>query len=307
MSKSHSKTVDDVDVGKTLGMHGYFFEVKCREIIEKSHPKFQVLVHNYPFKLPNDSESETDIIAFGHNNLSPVISDLFLICECKREEPTMKKWVFTHSGDKYPGTLIKAEKMERKPKQEAITKLVQEKKIFNEMKCANVGYCIYLKKGREHANSGPIYQACSQLIQGFDFFLHCIDGRFNHNGAMPVNFTEINDLLIKGITEDFYVLPVLITTARLYYFETDPKDINSSTGKLNDKGLNEKEVHWLHYRWYSALFTKPQVRSRASNPFKGGKENSYSFDILVVNSKHFKELLNSDLLIKKLPPELSRI
>jgi hypothetical protein len=87
-------------------------------------------------------------------------------------------------------------------------------------------------------------------------------------------------------------LPIILTTARLFSCQFDPKDVNPITGEIlfGKAKLEEQKVVLFEYPLPGHLQLLPDVKGAP----KSTNEYSYSrIDILVVQSDYFSELLGS--------------
>jgi len=140
-------------------------------------------------------------------------------------------------------------------------------------KSANVAYCMAVKSNKgPAAEKDTIYQTCKRLIIGMDSFHEHFKQHF----------------LPKTQAWKIRIMPIIITSAPLFFFENDPAKSKISDGRYEER-VHGEPLPWLHYRWSSALAPDWDERSPVAD---AGPLKSSSFDILIVNSNHLGELLS---------------
>ena len=275
---NNDKKTGDVDFAEVLGMHGYLFEQICKSVLDKS--EITISTDNFPIITSENNPSEIDFIAEGRHPMKREVV-LYLVCECKREEPTLKKWLFLKSGrfTKDEDGLMLG--IERDPTHNITLKHSAWPSLDN-IKCSNVAFRIYNKKGKGTiAEKETIYNSCKQLILNLDAFIG-----------------EIKNLrlMLEGITNVF-VLPVLITSAPLHFASYDVNDVSIENGRIESEKLKSEEVDYIRYIWYSSLelYNKKIGGNFGILPhweLDIEKATNRAFEILVINSLSLESVLD---------------
>ncbi len=244
-----------------LNIHGTFFERWCQHIVANSQG-WNVKSANYPVEFPPSNgpfpgqASALDIWAefqAGNNILT-------LPIECKKHNPELSNWIFFHdrrTGLSSNGGVPSVTEIENIPRhapgfgwEPQMTKKVWRGIAYactDEAREVRSSYMEYVKRGKNldqltKTASNSIGDACYQvalatqaLINEQNLFSTAL-GNFQN---LPTPMPYVRQIF----------LPVIVTTAKLFYCSFDASDVDVATGEIPYDKVIIKELPCLLYEY----------------------------------------------------------
>ncbi len=162
---------------------------------------------------------------------------LFFI-ECKRADPKVKDWIFTKDpgGLKLPTFFTKTLIPANSP--HGLYYEIARNVCFpnlNYKRTADLDFCLQgteFKSGLTDINRDKDEIIYKPLLQAN----HALNAIFRKSAIYPPQIEGLNFPLKK--TEKILFLPVVVTTANLYVANYNPKEVDSKTGKIEEKNIS---------------------------------------------------------------------
>jgi hypothetical protein len=281
-----------------LNIHGTFFERQCVEFVNETSG-WQVVSTNRPVAYPPDNsprESTLDIYA----KFAGSRGELHALIECKKNNPEFTEWVFFEKpGARLHRCLFAAIKnpgldpgisLSRVSIEKYFGCAIWEIPVADEAR-ETKGKFVSAKNDRDktRTSNAAITDAAAQVALATQAIRYeQIRGQERLGASEALRF---------GSPGHHVFIPIIVTTAHLKVCKFDPKDVDLETGEIPFAKATLTDVPFLNYVF--ALTERFQdFESRKSKHVKsdGELEELFRMHVLVVNSMHFKELL--DLLGK---------
>jgi hypothetical protein len=228
-----------------LNIHGTFFERWCREIIRRS-ATWQVRYSNYPVGWERSHEGALDIRADRLID-SHLIS---LLIECKKHNPEFIDWVFF---PQLPATAEQAVLRLSQLRWESVDQvrwnvvvkhatLPWRSLVADEARETRGDYLGYKKQSDKTKTANrAIEEAAHQVAVATQWIRFEEQRHGNALGAMVPPPTPAYMY--------HHIIPVVVTTAKLYLCEFDPADIDPATGELPPEKAQLTSVPNLRYEY----------------------------------------------------------
>lgn len=208
-------------------------------------------------------------------------SDRYLVCECKRSNPSLSNWCFAKSGYNLPISLFGRPYMESLNDigeghiRSQVNELLPSERIYQiavEVRSSRKGDTCSPGRGQiEEAST----QVCRQL-----------------NGLMEFFYTRRNKMMVK---KRVLFLPVLFTTAKLWATEVDLGMANAESGELDLETIPVKNVSWLWYQYHQSPGLKHSVpATNTSSELMDVLFHEFVRPIAIVTPAGLEEFLRSD-------------
>jgi hypothetical protein len=300
---------------QAVNIHGLFFERACRKIIEDTHG-WQIAATNLPVESPiltehsRGKESNLDIMAHVRKSdgRDGYTNELTLLVECKKNNPGFIRWLFfprhTPKGSRHTAISDTAslrqvwlEYNEQLPGKFGVFPRVRRKRLSSSLCVADEAreirssYKAYKKDGdKTKTANAAISEAAYQVALATQAIF------FSAAAYLTKNLERVSrsDGLIKGLDWARQILiPVIVTSARLYTCDFDPKDVDVASGEIafSKATINEKKYLLYEYPLPRHLQAYPQFPEVVSR--EGELDLFERMQIFVVHSSHFTELLTN--------------
>jgi hypothetical protein len=271
------KNNQEQDLGQILfdglNEHGFIFQEKCAEELRKNRSAtgWRVIATEYPVETVMKN-TRIDIVLINTRTSSNY--RMFAVVECKRVNPDRGYWLFgnpsSHSNSQ---ALIMGIQAGHSTEEKYSIKYSQENRDLDIHSDLVDNWWLQIAKGSKQKSD-----CTPQPIE--DAFLQACAG------VSGIATEEYDNL--KKDRKDCSVLfiPVIITTAPLYYAEYDLKDVDLASGYIDrDKVFfgprNEKPAE---LKWLQVNYPVSSNGDFKTSLFSGLREN-YQRSIFVVNSK----------------------
>ena len=279
---NRQSNIDDIDIAELLGMHGFILEDACRNLISNTKG-YEVREFRYPVKNYGGGETEIDLIV--------ICNKIFIIIECKREDPENKKWLFSRTKpfNMEPKHIVLERKNDKTYPDPNIEHVVDKPDIelCPWLEFFDFGICMRNKSKGENKKNGAdnskfildasiIHDACKQLMLG-------LGGLVNEQKNQLDKYSTVKTLRY---------LPVIITTAKLNSFEYENNCINIETGRIEGE-IKTDELKYLIYKWSSAsdIYGEVIPKNIHSLDPEDIKRRFKSWDIIIVQASSLSEFL----------------
>ena len=287
----HSKNNSDQNLEQILfdglNEHGFIFQEKCTKVLRDNvrNTKWRVERREYPVEI-NDKSTRIDIVLSDTTDFSQANHQVLAIVECKRVSLSRGYWLFGKPISPFNRqSLILWLQAEYSPKGNhsiSWTKLQRDFDIHSHL--VDNWWLQITKKGGKQK-----YEASPQPIE--DSFFQAFVGVSGIAQEIWEN--------IKKNPKDCSVLfiPVIITTAPLYYAGYDLNDVDLASGYINKNRvffgeLNKKpeELNWIqvNYPVSSSVLPKDFILDSRTSSLSELRED-YQSSIFIVNSNHIVE------------------
>jgi hypothetical protein len=267
-----------------LNEHGFIFQEKCAEELRKNVPatKWRLLGKEYPVD-SNGRSTRIDIILSDTTDYYPIKHQLLAIVECKRVSLERGYWLFGKPISPISGqSLILWLQAGSSDENHYISWTKQKCDFHISSPLVDNWWLQINKKGSQQK-----YESSPQPIE--NSFLQTFAGVSGMAQEMYENVTK------KDPKEcSILFVPVIITTAPLYYAGYDLNDVDLASGYI-DKGRvffgepNKKpeELEWIQVNYPVSRSTFPEDFGIGSTTsLLSGLRKDYQSSIFVVNSNH---------------------
>lgn len=284
------------DFTDTLNKEGFFFQKYCVEMIKQSG--WIVEAEEYPISENESFDIKASLILYETALHSAVI-------ECKRSDPTRKRWVFFRrepTGSATHEFLIQTHNLSSSiggfRKKGIVVRGVFEG--LNESKlgspsCHTVGLEIfkeYEKDKRDwQANTQVVFNACLTVAKG-------INHLFDSEAERIYNTLQIGVKRLQREKEKYgwpyfvggTLIPIVITSAPVFSVAFDPNAMDLTSFKVLHEKADYEEKDWLVYE-----FPLPrELQYKSKDMFKIVGDNRYAkMHIFIVNGRHIKKFFKS--------------
>lgn len=268
-----------------LNIHGYGFQYSVLNYIKTLFEKNSLWifeVSEFPVFIKNNSIH----IDFIFRKIS---SNFFLVCECKRANPSISNWCFVKtpfvSRKFFDGEYIVREVISHHndidyPPETHITSFGLSHNVYR------LGFEIKSQiKGDSGQGKGQINDAVSQVLRG-------------QNGLINLFASEIengNEFSL-GLSSSYHYaafFPVIFTTAKLYVSNHDLKNTDLTTGTIVNLSEELEEKNWLFYQYNQSpnishsLYINKRLKSLSEALLYGSTRT-----VAIVNVNGIQEFFN---------------
>ncbi|NMC36156.1 hypothetical protein GYA49_03870 [Candidatus Beckwithbacteria bacterium] len=276
----------------SLNIQGTFFERWCQEEIKKSN--WNIVSINYPVEFPPHNgpfigeQSSLDIYAqFAKKTIL-----LTVLIECKKNNPEFIDWVFfSHPSKKhlkhFTGSLIEHQLITGKENKWQTISMLSPMVALDWIPTSDAwetrgNYLKYKKDGdKTRTSNAAIMNAAHQIALAT---------------KSVVNEEIVNSKTLSGKSEMPYIhqifIPTIVTTAKLWICNFDPKDVNPKTGEIPFTKASLDEQPYLLYEYPLPVHFHSTPLDKVNVLKTGNKDFGTKMDILVVNSFHLSEFLS---------------
>jgi hypothetical protein len=277
---------------RALNIHGVFFERWCAQALRGSG-RWQVRSQNYPVKYPGSvnlpgKETAIDIWAEcrqGRTKLS-------LIIECKKNNPEFVNWVFF--GDERDGFDVYELENESPPNVTGwscrMTRSAISSEVFvaDEARETRGNYSQHMKGDKTKTSNAAISDAAYQVAIGTQALVSEEENRSSRLGEslMPA----------KREWSSQVVVPLIVTSARLYSASFDPRRVDGETGEIAPSDVELQERPYLIYRYALPRHLHSLDVRIESIHDRGEIERESRLDVVVVSSRHLGTFLESQFI-----------
>ncbi len=227
--------------------------------------------------------------------LSNPMGTVYLVCECKRVNQSLADWCFVGSSFQVesgamsgPGPRAYIETLEKR-NYSIVGPAGNPDFYLTKITAMNTETSVYQRgieiKGDTHGERGgdgrgQIEAAATQLCRGLNGF---------------VDFMIKHPALRRDKDRVFGVLPVIITTARLWGCKADLSEASLKTGNL-DSPINVTSEPWLWYQFPQSEALKHSAKLASESANIGELlYREFIRPIAVVNSSHIQEFLTAKM------------
>lgn len=280
-----------------LNIHGMFFERWCEATIE-GVPGWTVRSTNYPVEYPHlrgalkGNESALDIRA--QTWIGSLL--LTLIIECKKNNPEFVNWIFFVRDRPPLGGL--AQIRIRNPSPYKMTEATEtfvaprwdiETKVMRFLPDPNIAVC---DEGREARGTYVAYKSGSKTKTSNRAIAEAAYQVTLASRAIAAEEWKFSNALARDDTEEDssfrrqVILPVIVTTARLFACRFDAQSVHPQNGEIpyDDASLDEVDALIYDYAVPIHLQTEPE-RLAQTLQNRGGINLFTRIPILVVKSE----------------------
>jgi hypothetical protein len=274
---------------RALNIHGTFFERWCREIIQRS-AAWRVRYSNYPVGWMRSHEGALDIradqLTEGH-----LIS---LLIECKKHNPEFVDWVFF---PQLPATAEQAVLRLSQLRWQSVDQvtwnvvvkhatLPWRSLVTDEARETRGDYLGYKKQSDKTKTANRAIEEAAHQVAVATQWIRFEEQRFGNAlgatvPAQPPPHTH------------HHIIPVIVTTAKLYLCEFDPADIDPATGGLPLDKAHLTSVPNLRYEYPIPLSIQagPPAEELSQILLDRQMHRFQRLQIEVINSRAFEGFL----------------
>jgi hypothetical protein len=283
-------------VVRSINIHGIFFERWCQSVVEEADG-WSLDAVNYPVEFPppngrwRGKESALDIRAsrdLGDQRLS-------LLVECKKNNPEFVDWIFFQKPGKRSskkfivsvvGNTLRDPPARGWTTTSGLQPLTSTFPIADEARETRADYV-------EHRNSGTktktanaaIHDAAHQVSLATQAVIH-------EDTVLSQRLSDVSTSAQPPWHEKLY-FPMIVTTAKLFTCEFDPKEVDPGTGEVAADAVTILPTE-------AVVFEYPLPRHLQSDPrdigasYREGRVDEFTRQhIIVVQSRHFPTFLRA--------------
>ena len=280
-SSAQNQKVTD-EFRRVLNKHGFpFQEAVLRSVGSiQTSSGWEAWMPEFPVSV-QDQSTRIDII------LTDPRRSRFIVCECKRANPSIANWCFAQSQFRVANSWLANRAY-------AETLLDRGDGVVGmhvkELQSANI-YHIGIESNT-HIKGDPngpkkgqeIEEACGQVCRGL-------------NGL--IEFVYQRNMLKTLGQREILFLPMIVTTANLYATRNDLSLASIESGELGTTPLHVEKVNWLWYRYHQSPALKHQVPSNnPSMAFNDILFYEFARTIAIVTPNGIGEFLNNTMWLK---------
>lgn len=227
---------------RVLNRHGFPFQEAVLRAVGsiETGSGWEAWMPEFPVSV-QDQSTRIDVI------LASPAKDRFIVCECKRANPSIANWCFAQSQLRFPGSSLanRAYAETLLDRGDGVVGMhvreLQSASIYH----IGVEASTHKKGDEDGAKKGQeIEDACGQVCRGLNGLIEC--------------FYQRNMLKTFGRREALF-LPMIVTTANLYATTNDLSLASIESGELGETPLRVEKVNWLWYRYHQSPALKHQV------------------------------------------------
>ncbi|MDT5059978.1 MAG: hypothetical protein QOH63_437 [Acidobacteriota bacterium] len=283
-----------------LNIQGTFFERRCQEIIQEA-AGWRLFATNYPVSyqragstLP-PKESNLDIRAYLGPTSSYLSSSksLNLLVECKKNNPEFIEWIFfparPHSAF-FPCIEIKSTQTDSNDAEISSYPFQVSHNLPFADDCWETrgNYSEYKKRKGNQGITRTVNNAVSDAAYQVALATQAVITE----EADPNNCVRFNPAS-NTLVDMKLVLPVIVSTAKLFMCEFDPKDISVSTGEIPFDRVKLTQAPYLIYRYPLPRHLQSDFRfSIKESMIYGSPEVFLYMNIFVVHSENLEGFLS---------------
>jgi len=262
----------------SLNEQGYLLQEACKYELEMNDTGWSVRATEYPVSIMGQ-DTKIDLVLWDNRT-----HDTFAIVECKRSDPSYRCWLFGAPNMKQrysPDCQFMHVQGTQISSGASISIISQVKSLTIDVPTYVAQSWLEVKAISVGRGSNPqnIENAFGQVLRGLSGFAHeQLTIRFKSNTPFKSIF-----------------IPVVVTTASLYVAHYDLKDINLSTGKIENNKVDfgqwkPEEQPWIlvYYGATDSIAASPIPDSFHDNDPKQLLKYKMR-SIFVVNSTHLAE------------------
>ena len=266
-----------------LNLSGYPFQYAVLRELETMYKQrrssFVPVVAEYPVALGSNT-TRVDFI-LRHERRS-----FFLVCECKRVNPAYASWCFiqapfVRAGRTHEPAFVEVVKRQRREVAGAVSssETVAGLQLANwPIDAATIGMEVRTDRpGDERGHrAGAIEEAATQVLRGLNGFVEDVSNR------EPFISSEGVALL----------LPVIFTTATLYYSSADPSQATLSSGEIDLRRDKFEARPWVAVQYPQSPTLKPRLPNFAPSSDPGEVlDKEFIRTIAIVNALTLPQFL----------------
>lgn len=264
-----------------LNEHGFLFQEKCAEVMQHNvnTTKWRVHTTEYPVSI-KERDSRVDIILRDESSTS---YEIYAIVECKRVNPARGYWLFGNPLGTFSQPLLINLNAKYSKSGNYSIHYAQLKLPFDDIATylINNWWLDISKKGRKEKHSAspnPIEDAFKQVCIGVSGIVQELEHQCKKDPQ------KLSTLFI----------PIVITSAPLYVAVYDLKDVDLTSGSINQdkiyfgpRGQKAEKMEWLLVDYGASRSISPE---RLDENVEGispvALEEYHKRSIFVVNSEH---------------------
>lgn len=278
----------------SLNIHGIFFERWCAAEIGNGH-LFTVESTNYPVEFPmpfqgiRGKESNLDIRAYAYDGTV----QLTLVIECKKNNPEFVNWIFFPHRKRYQGDLFEISRM------------------FNRKDSGNDGWVIDTDIAKLYFENISKTDEARETRGSYKDYKNNATKTKTSNSSISDAAYQVaiaaQSILVEEVLRHKHgnqnwqyhlILPVIVTSARLFTCNFQPKDVDKNTGEILAKKTSLEEQPYLIFEYALPRHLQALKDEHRELPLR--KLESYMrMQIMVVHSAKLQEFLK--MIREKLP------
>jgi hypothetical protein len=277
----------------SINIHGVFFERWCEDLIRSTGLK--VVSTNYPVEFPPSNavsrgkESALDIRAeLRKDNLV-----FTFIIECKKNNPDFVNWIFFPKGETETQRVFVSHLIKNQIKEDPsqgwnveteIFKFPISVNVFNEARETRANYQTFKDGQKTKTSNAAITEASYQVALATKAIW--AEERIHSQRKGAYNPIPQLDYQTQ------FIVPCIVTTAKLYSCNFEPKDVNPICGEIPlDKTVLE-EVPMVVYEYPLPKHLQSAPVNLVEALSTKNLELVTRMDIVIINSVHLKQLLD---------------
>jgi hypothetical protein len=213
-----------------LEEHGFLFQKRCVEEIRRLGGRYRLESEEYPVTLGQ----EDTVIDFVLRMLDT--GRTYVVFECKRANPDYLSWVFPvcDLGVEPERRFLLTSVMREIHDPQKVLIATHEAHVLglNPLQTGDMGleFSCNGQRGGRSSRTDAIYAACRQVMTGV--------------GGLAL---ERKRRMGANISETFFCIPVVITSADLYVTKYRPLDVSLKTGNVLPEKGHTQAVDWIIY------------------------------------------------------------
>ena len=276
-----------------LNIHGLFLERWCKQVVEDA-PAWRCAATYEPVEFPPGGGKESNLDLRVVHDFNEAIDGYSRL----KNNPEFIKWIFfpktkTNGGGRGPKTDITAVRqiqIENTPSRlrpffrMALKQILSGLIIADEAREVRGDYVSYKDKGGSSNKTKTANNAITEASRQIALATQAI----YRKAAEEIDISDSLQQKFPWAHQIF--LPIIVTTAKLFSCQFDPKDVGSMSGEiLFDKAnLEEQKVLLFEYPLPVHLQLLPTV---AGAPISHDERLYSRMDIMIVQSDYFPKLL----------------
>jgi hypothetical protein len=294
-----------------LNIHGAIFERWCQEKLSDARG-WQVVSSNYPVEFPPQSDSSgrtasstLDILARSTDMPGSRIRTLLV--ECEKNNPNFIDWIFFRKGsnsekNQYRYSQIRNQKIENYftgwETRASIDLTVAEMPLADEAREVKGVYSKQRTGDNTKTANNAIWDAASQIALA----TQAIIAEEMQRSVKQASAGERREQLARLPEYGLQVfIPMIVTTAKLFLCEFDPRDANPATGTIDFANAKLTPHPYIIYEFPLLPALQSDRGANFATLTRKQLEKYVRMDIVVVNSEHFADLLQGGLMPLSLP------
>ena len=279
---SHKDKIHESAV-KALEEHGHLFQQRCLEEAKKLD-RYKLESEEYPVSI-GDVDTVIDFVLSADTES---LVKFYFVFECKRANPDYVTWLFPKARDsKEPSFRFLATNLHARPRADFFEIFLRtaELSLFPAELRMTVGEGLEVKDKEnrgKRSKTDSIYGACQQVLTGIaGLALELKERKYVSKEPKPIAMQ--------------FIIPIVVTTAKLYVTEYNRTDVNLSTGKPPLSKSDTYKVDWVSYDFpLRGAFQIAQPEEWENNLFYRLRKTRQKFkvqSVAIVNSDHLAQFL----------------